>query len=69
MQHDEYCGSRRDAHAGMHTEYGSRDEFLEKRLEKCKKMNFRHTGRYMPDRLKSDPQSTFSLPVSLPQNE
>ena len=32
-------------------------------------MTFKQNGRFIPDRLKSDPKSTFSRPVSLPQNE
>ena len=34
-----------------------------------KQMTFKSTGRFIPDRHKSDPKSTFSRPVSLPQNE
>ena len=57
------------AHAGGHGGVSTdRDMIIGcNALKECKKMNFKHTGRFMPDRLKSDPKSTFSRPVSLPQ--
>ena len=39
---------------------------LKNHLEGMQKMIFKNTGRFIPDRIKSDPKSTFSHPVSLP---
>ena len=60
---NEYCGSGRGTHVGMR----SRDKFWKKYLEGMQKNDFQTTGRFIPDRLKIDPKSTFSLLVSLPQ--
>ena len=64
---NEYCGARRGKHAALSSD---RDVFFGKNtLKESKKMTFKHTGRFAPDRLKSDPKTTFSRPASLPNNE
>ena len=32
-------------------------------------MTFKHTGRFIPERLKSDPKLNFSRPISRPESE
>ena len=61
----EYCGSSWDTHAGIPTD---REMIFGKNtVKERKKMAFKHTGRFIPDRLKSDSKSTFSRLVILPQ--
>ena len=42
--------------------YGSRGDFGDDTLNECKKKAFKHTGCFIPDRLKSDPQIDLFSP-------